>query len=305
MMILRSPAKLGGLETPYRFERTRVIAWRRDGVGRTGIKATYEAIDYPVATCGCLGPSRSWAAMSIFAGRLVMISSSGPEVSSMVRFPRFTEFGDLNSLSIVTQDLSLTYDFCAIMVLPGYERVPVPGTRFGPRRWSPLRAEDRLKVRRISLGSPLEIIFTVGETSATIAGVAAAVNRVLVTVKTWTDVLAAGLDRSQRRQALEEDRALAPERLRQIQLGNALTEQQLRRATAEADLVERARNEILLARPLGEVEYIQEPPRRRRASQLTAEDAAELLDEPIRRILSYSGGEIEVGDEYYRDDESS
>jgi len=227
-----------------------------------------------------------------------MTSPLEPALSPAVKFPRFTDFGDLSSLSIVTQDLSLTYDVTAIAVLPGYERMSMPSNRLGPRRWSSLRAEDRLKIRRISLGSPLEIIFGVGGASASIAGVAAATNRILVAVKAWTDVLAAGLDIRERRRALDENRALAPERLHEIQLVNALKEQQVRRATAEADLVESARNEILQTGTIALREIgVVERPKKRRATELSSLDYAELLDEPIRRILGYGGGELEIDED--------
>ncbi len=229
-----------------------------------------------------------------------MTSPSPPAPSPMVRFPRFTDFGDLNSLSIVIQDLSVTYDVTAIAVLPGYGQVRMPATRVGPRRWSRLRAEDRLKVKRASLASPLEIAFAVAEVSMAVGGVAVAVNRVLVAVKTWVDVLAAGVDLDQRRQALEENRTLATQRRREAELSNALREQQLRRATAEGDLVERARDEILGLRRLPDDETSVSRGRRvrRTAGSLTSVEFAELLDEPMQRLLGYAGGELEVaGDE--------
>ena len=225
-----------------------------------------------------------------------MTSPSESAPSPMIRFPRFTNFGDLNSLSIVVQDLSLIYDVTAIAVLPGYGQIRMPEIRFGPRRWSPLRVEDRLKIRGVSLASPLEIVFDVTGLAATVSGMAIAVNRVLVAVKTWQDVLAAGVDIEQREQALAENREMAPVRLRQAELNNALLEQQVRRARAEADVVEAARDEILhhhyppdekVTRGTGER-------RPRTAASLTNADTAELLDEPIRRLLGYSGGELEV-----------
>ena len=236
-----------------------------------------------------------------------MTSPSETTPSPMIRFPRFTRFGDLNSLSIVVQDLSLIYDVAAIAVLPGYGQIRMPEIRFGPRRWSTLRAEDRLKVRRISLSSPLEIIFAVEGLAIAAGGVAIAVNRVLVVVKTWQDVLAAGLDIDQREQALSENREMAPIRLRQGELNNALLEQQVRRATAEADIVEAARDEILYLRhPLeGEATRGTGERRPRTAASLTNADFAELLDEPIRRLLGFSGGELEVaGNERERSEPS-
>lgn len=163
----------------------------------------------------------------------------------MIRFPRFTDFGDLNSLSIVVQDLSLIYDVTATAVLPGYGQIRMPETRFGPRRWSPLQAEDRLKIKGVSLASPLEIIFDVTGLTTIVGGIAIAVNRVLVAVKNWQDVLAAAVDIEQREQVLAENRDMAPIWLRQAELNNALLEQQVRRARSEADVVEAARDEIL------------------------------------------------------------
>ena len=223
---------------------------------------------------------------------------SAPSVPSpRVRFPRFTDFGDLNSLSIIVQDLSLIYDISAIAVLPGYQRIPMPEIRFGPRRWSPLQAEDRLKVRRVSLASPLEIIFDAAGLATTIGGIAIAVNRVLLAAKTWQDVLAAGVDTNQRVQALAENREMAPIRLRQAELNITLLEQRVRRATAEADIVEAARDEIVHHRHPSdqEITHSASSRRLRTAGSLTSAGYARLLNEPIRRLLGYSGGELEVG----------
>lgn len=226
---------------------------------------------------------------------MTSLSQSAP--SPIVRFPRFADFGDLNSLSIVVQDLSLTYDVTAIALLPEYGRVPMPQTRFGPRRWSPLRIEDRIKVRGISLGSPLEIVFDVAGLSVTVTGITAALNRILVVVKGWQDILAAGLDIDQRRMTLAENREMAPLRIRQAELNNVLLEQQVRRATAEADIVEAARGEILRPRSVDLEPPLTTVERRHHvaAASLDSEDFAELLDEPIRRLLGYGGGELEVG----------
>lgn len=222
-----------------------------------------------------------------------MASPLFPVPSPMVRFPRFTVSGDLSSLSIVIQDLSVIYDFTAVAVLPGYENVLLPTTRIGPRRWSLLTQQDQLKIKRISFASPLEIVFGVGVASTVIGGAAIAANRVLLVAKTWVDILAAGVDREQREQALEEGRALADERLREAQLANSLREQQLRRATAEAELAEVIRDEIFRQDSASEDETTLSV-----ASELTSRKIAELLDDPVYRLLSFSGGELEVaGDE--------
>lgn len=225
-----------------------------------------------------------------------MTSPSESVPTAIIRFPSFTEFGDLNSLSIVIQDLSLVYDVTAITVLPGYGQIRMPETRFGPRRWSPLRAEDRLKIKGVSLASPLEIVFDVTGLATAVSGIVIAANRVLVAVKSWQDVLAAGVDIEQREQALAENREVAPIRLRQAELNNALLEQQVRRARSEADVVELARDEILhIPHPRDEEVTRGTVERRSRTvASLTSADVAGLLDEPIRRLLGYSGGELEV-----------
>jgi hypothetical protein len=197
-------------------------------------------------------------------------------LSPLLRFPNFTELGDLNSLSIVIQDLSIVYEVSAVAVLPVYGQVLMPMTRIGPRRQSLLRIEDRLKVRRVSLASPFELVFGV------VTGVPAA----LAVMKTFLDILAKGTDIAQRRQVLAESRALEPERLREAELRNEILEQRLRRVTGEADLIEQIGSGYLA------------PPRERRhrtaARQLTAQEFAELLDEPLRRLLSYGGGVLEI-----------
>src|SRR5690348_13113066 len=90
-----------------------------------------------------------------------MTSPGDQTLSPLVRFPNFTDLGDLSSLAIVIQDLSIIYDFTAMAVLPGYEQVYVPAAWIGPRRYSPLDEEDKLKVSSVSLSSPLEVVFYV------------------------------------------------------------------------------------------------------------------------------------------------
>lgn len=108
------------------------------------------------------------------------------------------------------------------------------------------------------------------------------------------------MDIEQREQALAENRELAPERLRQAQLGNSLREQQLRIVRAEADLIEGLRDELLGIAPAPDDESSvnHSAAGQRLARSMTSLDFAELLEDPMRRLLSYSGGEIEiVGDE--------
>src|SRR5690348_2484595 len=109
--------------------------------------------------------------------------------SPLVRFPNFIDLGDLHSLSIIIQDLSLIYDVTAVAVLPGYDRVIMPATRLGPRRHSPLRDEDLLPVKTVSLSSPLEIVFAI---TGTIGLTGLSLKRLAVAAKAWIDVLAAG-----------------------------------------------------------------------------------------------------------------
>jgi hypothetical protein len=225
-----------------------------------------------------------------------MVSPLDPALSPVIRFPGFADFTDLNALSIVIQDLSLIYDVSAIAVLPEYGHVEMPDSRFGPRRWSPLGEGDRIKVARISLASPLVMVFNVAELAATVSGIMVVANRVLVAAKTWQDILAAGTDIKQREQAIAENRKMAPARLREVKLNNELLEQQVRRARAEADVVEAARDEILKLQSSvrkessgNEVETA-----RHTAASLNNADFAYLLDEPIQRLLEHSGGEIEI-----------
>jgi len=223
----------------------------------------------------------------------MIMTAPGP-LSSSLRFPNFTEFPDLSFLSIVIQELSTTYDVTGVAVLPNYGEVRMPSQRLGPRRWSPLRRADRIQVSRLTLASPLTLVIAA-------LGIGGA-PRVL---KAYTDVLAAGLDARKRIQALEENRQLAPERVRAAQIHNALAEQKLRRVTAEADLIERARDEALGSDPLEmDPESEQGYETSRRASSLTASEFSQLLDEPIRRIITYGGGELEIGREWELEKES-
>lgn len=189
---------------------------------------------------------------------------------------------DLSRLSIIIQDLSLTYEVTAVATLPTYGNVRMPVNQFRARRWSLLYEEDRVHVRTVTLASPLILILAA-------MGVGGA-PRVL---KAWADVLSAGLDLRERAQALEENRALAPHRLRAVELNNKSTEQKLSRERAEADIVEKSRDEILGVGQGGDSRELSIDTSRR-ASSLTADEFALLLDDPIRRILRYGGGELEM-----------
>jgi hypothetical protein len=234
-----------------------------------------------------------------------MTSPGDQTLSPLVRFPNFGEFSDLNSLSIIVQDLSAIYDVTAVAVLPGYEQVVMPVSRIGPRRYSPLRDEDKITVKSLSLSSPLEIVFYIMPIAAAAGVAAAAFERMARAVKSYFDVLAAGLDVQQRIQKLEEDRAMAPERLRHLQLTNELLEQQVRRVTAEADILGSIRDELLEVDPYERGEGTvgrRERRVRRTAGNMTASDYAELLQDPMMRLLSYGGGEIEITTEVADDD---
>jgi hypothetical protein len=234
-----------------------------------------------------------------------MPESTFNDPSPGVRFPNFTDIGDLNALSVIVQDLSIIYDVTTVAALPGYSYVILPGTRLGPRRNSPLRPDDRLKVKKVSLASPLVIIFEIASVATLLGVIAANVSRIETAILGYFNVLSAGTDYQQRVQALEENKALAPERLREAQLRNAILEQRLRRITAEADLVERARAEV--RDPA--VRSFNLPQRRatgrKRVDQATSADVADLLEEPMQRLLGYAGGEIELAGDYIIDDEGS
>ena len=152
-----------------------------------------------------------------------MAIPGGPALSPVVRFPNFTDLEDLNSLSIVIQDLSVIYDVSAVAVSPDYGYVLMPTTRIGPRRHSPLRAADRLRVKSVSPSSPLVMVFYL----------AISVRGTLAIAKAFLDVLAKGTDIIGRIQVLGEDRALARERTRGARLRNDILEERLRRVRAE------------------------------------------------------------------------
>jgi hypothetical protein len=235
-----------------------------------------------------------------------MASPSDSTLSPLVRFPNFTDLGDLNSLSIIVQDLSTIYDVTSVAVLPGYERVLMPSTRLGPRRLSPLRGEDRLPIKNVSFSSPLEIVFWVMSASGAVGVAATGADRVARAVKAWLDVLIAGVDLQQRRQALEQSRRLAPYQLEEAELRKALMQQQLQRVTAPPEFgpVEEARAELRDSNYEPRLREWYDPapePRRDRgrsfrrpAGSMSNLEFAELLDEPMNRLLGYAGGEVEV-----------
>jgi hypothetical protein len=173
-----------------------------------------------------------------------------------------------------------------------------------------LRREDKLLVQRVSLSSPLEIVFWV----ASVGFAAGGFKRVALAVKAWIDVLSAGVDLQQRKQALDLSRTLAPHEVHEVELRNALMEEELRRVTAppEYQLVEQARAESLgpahaqeTTRPKSlDPDYSREAERdrieryRRPAGTMDSLQFAELLDDPVNRLLGYAGGELEIaGDE--------
>ena len=187
-----------------------------------------------------------------------------------------------------SQDLSVIYDVTTIAVSPEYGNVSMPATRIGPRRYSALRREDRLIVKRVSLASPLETVFY---TAVSAPGI-------LLSLKAFLDVLAKGTDIAERIQTLNENRALRDERLREAQLRNDILAEGLRRTRTENDLFVNAIQEYSAS---GSDSLEETRPRHmgyRTASDLTARDTAQLLDEPIHRLYYYGGGELEIaGDE--------
>ena len=166
--------------------------------------------------------------------------------SPLVRFPNFTDLGDLHSLSVIIQDLSLIYEVTTVAVLPGYERVIMPSTRLGPRRRTLLYDTDLLPVKAVSLSSPLEIIFAI---TASLGATGLSLNRLAVAAKTWIGVLAAGLDFQERKLALDRSRALAPLQLEleEARLRNELVAERLRRVVVppQDNLVDQARRGTL------------------------------------------------------------
>lgn len=202
--------------------------------------------------------------------------------SLSLQFSNFPEMVDLNHLSIIIQDLSLTYEVTAVATLHTYGYVQIPVNQFGPRRWSMLYKDDRVQVRQITLASPLILII-----AAMGAGGAPHV------LKAWADVLSAGLNLWERAQALEENRTLARHRLRAAELNNELTEQKIRQARAEADIAENARDERLGVAQRGDSDELPID-NVRRANSLTADEYALLLDDPMHRILEYGGGDLRI-----------
>jgi hypothetical protein len=244
-----------------------------------------------------------------------MSESDDVLASPVVRFPNFIDLGDLHSLSIVIQDLSLIYEVTAVAVLPGYERILLPGTRLGPRRRTLLYDTDLLPVKTVSLSSPLEVVFAV---SGALGATGLGLKRLAVSAKAWIDVLGAGLNLQERKLALDRNRALAPLQLEleEARLQNELAAERRRRVVAppEDALVDQARRGSLEYR----AETGSEPsPRRnddtegefspgsidvdrprRLAGSMDTLEFAELLRDPMDRLLGYSGGELEVaGDE--------
>jgi hypothetical protein len=145
----------------------------------------------------------------------------------------------------------------------------------------------------------------VASASYVLGGIAIASDRVARAVKGWIDVLIAGVDLQQRKQALDRSRNLAPYELQEAQLRNALLQQQLQNVTAppESGLVDEARAEVLRdpsskPKPRGWRDSapgrIHRVDNRRPAGSMSSLEFAELLDEPVDRLLGYAGGELEV-----------
>lgn len=178
-----------------------------------------------------------------------------------------------------------------------------------------MRDYDVLPVKTVSLSSPLQIVFAI---TGTIGLTGLSLNRLAVAAKAWIDVLAAGLDLQERKEALDRGRTLAPLHLQEAQLRNEFLTARLRRVTAPSQygLVDQARrgtleypddrDEFEPRRPEypddGDDEF--EPtrhyvaPPQRFADSMSTLEFAELLGEPVDRMLGYSGGEWEVaGDE--------
>jgi hypothetical protein len=215
--------------------------------------------------------------------------------SLKLQFPNFPETIDLSHLSVIIQDLSVTYDVTAVATLPNYGYVQMPAYQLGPRRWSILYKEDRIQVEKIRLASPLLLI---------LGAIGVGGPRIL---KSWAGVLSAGQNIYERAQVIRENRALAPHRERAAKLDNELIEQKLRIARAQADIAEKTRDKILANEPdrvtdnqpdrvpTNQQDRVPTEIRRSsRANSLEAEEFTILLDAPIRRILEYGGGELQI-----------
>lgn len=191
----------------------------------------------------------------------------------------------------------------------------MPSTRLGPRRRTLLYDTDLLSVKTVSLSSPLEIVFAV---TASLGATGLSLNRLAVAAKNWIGVLAAGLDFQERKLALDRSRALAPLQLEldEARLRNELAAERRRRVVVppQDNLVDQARQGTFEYRtdsegelPSGPDDNIEDelPPRPndagrqpRFAGSMDTHEFAELLEDPMDRLLGYSGGEMEVaGDE--------
>lgn len=225
-----------------------------------------------------------------------MTTPNFSSLSPLIRFPNFSETSpDLNELSVLIQDLSLIYDVTGVAVLPEYGEIRMPRYSLGPRRNSPLREEDRLRVKRISLASPFVLVFYVTYASVGSLGV-------LSVVKSFIDVLSKGLDVYERARVIGLNRALAREELREARLRNDIRETKLQRIRGEPSSPPEASDQGLrLVVPTVPQLVSTEPPTRERgipASQVDSTSFAQLIDEPIRRVLEHGGGELEItGDE--------
>jgi hypothetical protein len=172
-----------------------------------------------------------------------------------------------------------------------------------------------LSVKTVSLSSPLQIVFAV---TASLGATGMSLNRLAVAAKTWIDVLAAGLDFQERKLALDRNRALASLQLEldEARLRNELAAERLRRVVAppQDNLVDQARRGTLEYRADNEDELPSGPNEdteaefppgsnevgsyQRFAGSMDTGEFAELLQDPMDRVLGYSGGELEVaGDE--------
>ncbi len=178
------------------------------------------------------------------------------------------EAGDVPT---VLSDLNGVYEVSVLATVGGYETAYVP-SQSRPRRTSRLASDDRLRVQRLTYGSPLEMVLTLdpevlrGAMSGGLvvaSGAVATVQWLPKLLNAWTETFFAGSTYRDRREMVHEQLVALRESTRRENEAHELSIRQaaaqVRRTETETARIEfeLRRDELLLEREVKAQEYQQ------------------------------------------------
>jgi hypothetical protein len=223
-----------------------------------------------------------------------------------VRFPQIEDREEFNNFLILLSDLNAIYEITAMTSLDRYQESWFP-TEVRPRRRSRLRPEDRPRISAASLQSPLDLVLGIPD-EAIWTAVGTIVSGGLLAAIRFQKIITAGLDIRERKKLMSYREREAAARAEAAELENDRTRQSIRVLTVQADALEALRSQVL--EPQAGADYVgrlvPEPVdiavevgtrtrvARRRLLEVSDEQKAEVLEDPIRRLIALSNDVVET-----------